>query len=250
MRHGRACNRFKYRFVVFFFGLAGAGGCISWAADLPDLKAVSADGRWTLVASNSERTLTLRDADQNLLRSYTMATLDGKTVSAAAALLVAPLRQSFVVALSDIAELWEISLNPEARPIFDGLVHDYKMGEAIATPGFLGIRRTPLEQPFESAFVDVHSNQVLGVLPRQAQETCTKLQVINLDIRRRIATFTLGGTPQLESSTRLVFKGGLILSVPDRVNGESNWVDMKTWTVLKNSVSPTSGAAPTVACTP
>jgi hypothetical protein len=211
---------------------------------------MSADGRWALVADNSVRTLTLRDADQNPVRIYTLATLDGKTTSAAAVLLVVPSRQSFVVALSTVAELWEISTNPDAAPIFDGLVHDYKMGEAIATPGLFGVRRTPLEQPFETALVDVRSSQIVGALRKRAEDTCTRLQVINLDIRRRIAEFALIGTPDLKASTSFELKDTVVLSVPDRVNGQTNLVDMKNWTVLKIGVMPAPAMVPHVACQP
>ena len=71
-------------------------------------------------------------------------------------------RNSFVVALKDIPELWEISYDPQAAPLYDGLVHDYKMGEAIAKPGFLGVRRTPLDEPLDDFFFDQSYRNVLG----------------------------------------------------------------------------------------
>jgi hypothetical protein len=71
-------------------------------------------------------------------------------------------RRSFVVALKDMPELWEISYDPKAEPIYDGLVHDYKMGEAIAKPGFQGVRRTPLDEPLDDFFFDQSYRHVLG----------------------------------------------------------------------------------------
>ncbi len=43
-------------------------------------------------------------------------------------------RRSFVIVFEPLAELWELSTDPQAAPIFDGLVHDYHQGEAIASP--------------------------------------------------------------------------------------------------------------------
>ncbi len=85
-----------------------------------------------------------------------------KQTSRVSAVYDATPRNSFVVALKDIPELWEISYNPKAEPIFDGLVHDYKMGEAIAKPGFLGVRRTPLDEPLDDFFFDQSYRNVLG----------------------------------------------------------------------------------------
>ncbi|MCK7496914.1 MAG: hypothetical protein MZW92_43005 [Comamonadaceae bacterium] len=48
-------------------------------------------------------------------------------------------RRSFVAALKDIPEIWEISYDPKAEPIYEGCVHDYKMGE--------GARQAGLPQP-------------------------------------------------------------------------------------------------------
>ena len=39
--------------------------------------------------------------------------------------------------MKDIPEIWEISYDPDAKPIFDGYVHDYKMGEGVALAGYL-----------------------------------------------------------------------------------------------------------------
>ena len=105
--------------------------------------AVSSDGRWVMAANFLPNTLALFDADLKLVRTYPAATLDGKGTSRVSAVYDAAPRSSFVVALKDIAKLWEISYDTKAEPLFDGLVHDYKMGEAIAKPGFSGCAAHP-----------------------------------------------------------------------------------------------------------
>ena len=85
--------------------------------------AVSGDGRWVMAANYLPHTLALFDADLKLQRVYDAATLDGKASSRVSAVYDAQPRRSFVVALKDIPELWEISYDPKAEPIHDGLVH-------------------------------------------------------------------------------------------------------------------------------
>lgn len=84
--------------------------------------AVSGNGRWVMAANYLPKTLTLFDANLNLVRSYDVRTLDGKVASRVSAVYDATPRHSFVVALKDIPELWEISYDPKASPIFDGVV--------------------------------------------------------------------------------------------------------------------------------
>ena len=141
--------------------------------------ALSADGQW-LLAAHAAR-LTLFDRHLQPVRGYAAASLDGKVTSRVAAVFHAAARRSFVVAFETLPELWEVSYDRAAPPIFDGLVHDYRMGEAIATGGFLGARRTPLEEPFTALALDAGHRHVLGAGPGGT------LNVLNLDVRRRIA---------------------------------------------------------------
>jgi len=141
--------------------------------------ALSADGQCLLAAHGAA--LTLFDCDLQPVRRYAAAALDGKVRSRVAAVFHAAARRSFVVAFDTLPELWEISYDRAAPPIFDGLVHDYRMGEAIARGGFLGARRTPLEEPFTALALDASHRHVLGADPGGT------LAVVNLDVRRRIA---------------------------------------------------------------
>lgn len=102
-----------------------------------------------------------------------------------------PQRRSFVVAWPALGELWEIPLNPDAEPIFDGLVHDYRMGEGLAAPGYLGVRRTPLGPAMpELDFADARVPWLAGLQDE-------RVVLVHLDVRRRIAERTLpGARPQ------------------------------------------------------
>src|SRR5512138_656588 len=88
--------------------------------------AVSSDGRWVMAANYLPRTLALFDADLNLVKTYVAASLDGKATSRVSAVYDAAPRRSFVVALKDLPEVWEIPYARKAAPIHDGLVHDHR----------------------------------------------------------------------------------------------------------------------------
>ncbi|WP_298829327.1 nitrite reductase [uncultured Piscinibacter sp.] len=202
--------------------------------------AVSGDGRWVMAANYLPHTLALFDAELNLQRTYAAATLDGKASSRVSAVYDAQPRRSFVVALKDIPELWEISYDPKAEPIHDGLVHDYKMGEAIAKPGYLGVRRTPLDEPLDDFFFDQGYRHVLGAT-RPKSDGSPSAQVVNLDIRRRIAALPLAGMPHLGSGITFAWGDGTVLASPNLKDGVVQVIDMKTWKSVKSIATPGPG---------
>ena len=195
--------------------------------------AVSGDGKWVMAANYLPHTLALFDADLNLQRTYAAATLDGKASSRVSAVYDAQPRKSFVVALKDIPELWEISYNPKAEPIYDGYVHDYKMGEGIAKPGFLGVRRTPLDEPLDDFFFEQSYANVLGAT-RPRSDGAPSAQVVNLDARRRIAALPLPGMPHLGSGITFEYQGRPVLATPNLKNGVVSVIDMKTWKLVRD----------------
>ena len=202
--------------------------------------AVSGDGRWVMAANYLPHTLALFDAELKLQRVYDAATLDGKASSRVSAVYDAQPRKSFVVALKDIPELWEISYDPKAEPIHDGLVHDYKMGEAIAKPGYLGVRRTPLDEPLDDFFFDQDYRHVLGAT-RPKSDGSPSAQVVNLDIRRRIAALPLAGMPHLGSGITFAWRDGNVLASPNLKDGVVQVIDMKTWKSVKSIATPGPG---------
>ncbi len=202
--------------------------------------AVSADGRWVMAANYLPRTVVLFDANLQLQRSYPAQTLDGSRSSRVSAVYDAAPRQSFVVAMKDIPELWEISYDPQAEPIRDGLVHDYRMNEAIAKPGYLGVRRTVLEEPLDDFFFDQRYRHVLGAT-RPRSDGQASAQVVNLDIRRKIADLPLAGMPHLGSGITFASQGTTVLASPNLQGGTLDVIDMKTWKPLRSIPVPGPG---------
>lgn len=211
--------------------------------------AVSGDGQWVMAANYLPHSVVLFDADLNLKNTYAAATLDGRQTSRVSAVYDATPRQSFVVALKDIPELWEISYNPQAEPIYDGYVHDYKMGEGIAKPGFLGVRRTPLDEPLDDFFFDQSYRHVLGATrPKDAATSGPKTgdgaataQVVNLDARRKIADLPIAGMPHLGSGITFAWNGSTVLASPNLKGGAIDVIDMKTWKSVATIPTPGPG---------
>ncbi|MFT3858698.1 MAG: cytochrome D1 domain-containing protein [Aquabacterium sp.] len=215
--------------------------------------AVSSDGRWVLAGNYLPGNVVLFDADLQLVRSYPATSLDGKAGSRVSAVYDAAPRRSFVIALKDLPELWEISYNPKAEPIHDGYVHDFRMGEAIAKPGFLGIRRTPLAQPLDDFFFDPAYRHVIGAARPQAiarpaasgasspEQAEPSAQVINLDARQRVASLPLPGMPHLGSGISFQHQGHPVLATPNLQQGLVSVIDMKTWQIIKQIPTPGPG---------
>ena len=205
--------------------------------------AVSGDGRWVMAANYLPRTVVLFDADLNLVKRFDATTLDGKQASRASAVYDAAPRKSFVVALKDIPELWEISYDPQAAPIYDGLVHDYKMGEALAKPGYHNVRRTLLEEPLDDFFFDQSYHYLIGTTRPKAQSPAAPAtaQVVNLDVRRKIADLPIAGMPHLGSGITFAWNGTTVLASPNLKDGAIDVIDMKTWRTVKTIPTPGPG---------
>ncbi len=207
--------------------------------------AVSGDGRWVLAANYFPHTLALFDAELNLVKSFAATTLDGKTSSRVSAVYDAAPRKSFIVALKDIAELWEISYDPKAEDIYDGTVHDYRMGEGVAKRGFLGVKRTLLGEPLDDFFFDQGYIHVLGATRAKLADTGSdnraSAQVINLDARRRIATLPIAGMPHLGSGITFAWNGTMVLASPNLRDSALDVIDMKTWKAVQTIPTPGPG---------
>lgn len=197
--------------------------------------AVSGDGRFVMVANFLPHTLVVLDA-RNLapLKVIKVQDKNGKSSRVSAVYDAAP-RSSFVAALKDIPEIWEISYDEKAPPIYDGLVHDYRMGEAIATSGFLGTRRTLLDDYLDDFFFDQSYAHVIG-----AARDGGKGQVVNLDIRRKVAELPLPGLPHLGSGISWNRNGRAVLATPNLKEGVVSVIELGSWLPVKSI--PTNGA--------
>ncbi|MBL8471551.1 MAG: c-type cytochrome [Rhodocyclaceae bacterium] len=184
--------------------------------------AVSSDGKLLAVANYLPATLVLLDADLKLIKRMDVQDLHGKASRVSAVYDAAP-RHSFVAALKDVPELWEISYDPSAPEIYDGYVHDYALREGIAKPGYLNPRRTPLDDTLDDFFFNQKYNYVLGT------SRAGTGQVVNLDVRRKIATLDLPGMPHLGSGITWDMDGRRVMGSPNLREGVISVIDLQDW---------------------
>ncbi len=144
--------------------------------------AVSSDGRFVAAGSAAPAALVLLDADLQPVKTLLATDTANRRTSPVSRVRDSAARRSFVAALPDLGEIWEVSYDPAAPEIADGLVHDYKLREGSFMPGFLSPRRSPLGEPFED-FRLLPDGRRLAAVARGGGNS----QVIHLDVRRRIA---------------------------------------------------------------
>ena len=195
--------------------------------------AVSADGRYVAVANYLPGSLVLFDADLRLLRVIDGSNFKGDARSRISAVYDAAPRRSFVAALKDIPELWEISYDPAAQDIATGFVHDYKYKEGAFIPGFLNPRRSPLEHVLDDFFFTQDYSEVLGT-SREGRG-----QVVNLDARRKIAELDLAGMPHLGSGISWQYKGRRVAASTHLKDATVSVIDLKNWQTV--ATIPTLG---------
>ena len=205
--------------------------------------AVSGDGKVVAVANYLPHSLVLLDADLNLLKVIPATTLDGKQSSRISAVYDAAPRRSFIAAMKDMPELWEISYDPKAGPVFDGFVHDYKMGEGLGKPGYLYPKRTRLEAVLDDFYFDQGYTLVMGTT-REAASNGVNGQVISLDARQRVAELNVPGMPHLGSGITWQWQDASgqkvpVMATPNLKSGLINIINMQTWQTIKSI--PTAG---------
>ena len=189
--------------------------------------AVSQDGKWVIAANYLPGNVVLLDGDLNLIKVIAATTLDGTKSSRVSAVYDASPRKSFVAALKDIPEIWEISYDPTVEPIYNGMVHDYKMGEGIAISGHLNPRRTFLESPLDDFFFDASYAHVMGA------NRSGSGQVVHLDVRKKIANLDIPGMPHLGSGITWNMNGRTVMASPNLREGLVSVLDMSDWKIIK-----------------
>ena len=190
--------------------------------------AVSGDGKYVMVGNTLPHTLVVLDA-ANLAPLKVIAVKGdaGKSSRVSAVYDAAP-RKSFIAALKDIPEVWEITYDPNAEPVYQGLVHDFRMGEGLAEKGPFPVRRIRLDDYLDDFFFDQPYEHLIGAA-REGKNG----QVVNLYIRRKIADVELPGLPHLGLRYYLGIPGKPVLATPNLKEAAVSIIDMKEWKTIK-----------------
>jgi hypothetical protein len=191
--------------------------------------AVSSDGRHVIAANYLPHTLAIFDADLNLVKTI-------ETPSRVSAVYDAPPRRSFIAALKDAPEVWEISYDPKAQDIPVGTVHDFRTKEGTFLAGFLNPRRTVLAEALDDFFFTPDFSTLVGT-SRDAKGG----QVVQLDVRRAIARVELPGMPHLASGITWEREGRRVMATPNLREPVVSVIDIGTWKTLAQVPTPGPG---------
>jgi DNA-binding beta-propeller fold protein YncE len=191
--------------------------------------AVSGDGRYVAVANYLPHNLVILDAaDLKPVKVIPIASLQGKSSRASAVYTAYP-RKSFVVALKDVPEMWEISYEDQPPARFAGFVHSFEKGqEEGAEVERFPVRRIELSGPLDDFFFDQAYREVFG-----SSRGGDHAVVVQMDVGREIAQVPLPGMPHLGSGITFDYQGRRVLATPHLKDGKVSVIDMKTWKVIK-----------------
>jgi mono/diheme cytochrome c family protein/WD40 repeat protein len=171
--------------------------------------AVSSDGRWVMAANYLPRNVVLFDANLELVKALPAA-------SRVSAVYDAAPRKSFVVALKDEPEIWELAY------------------------GSTEPRRTVLAEPLDDFFFDSSYRHALGAT-RERADGSAGAQVVDLDARRAVAELPIAGMPHLGSGISFDWNGTRVMASPNLKDGAIDVIDMKTWQRVRSIATPGPG---------
>ncbi|MGI9331744.1 MAG: cytochrome D1 domain-containing protein [Gammaproteobacteria bacterium] len=188
--------------------------------------AVSSDGRYAMVANYLPHTLVVLDA-RTLALLEIIEVGDGRgTTSRVSAVYDVPPRQSFVAALKDLTEVWEIQYSDE--PEYYGRVHDYRIEGAPAVTERFPVRRIAIDDYLDDFFFDPGYRNLIG-----AARNARNGQVVSLLVGRKIADVELPGLPHLGSGISWVHDGRPVVATPNLKDGVVSVIDLKTWKTVR-----------------
>jgi cytochrome c553/WD40 repeat protein len=200
--------------------------------------AISKDGKHIAVANYLPNSLVvLSSEDLSVEKVFDVRDRKGNP-SRVSAVYQAPPRNSFIAALKDVAEIWEIATDPNAPPIYSGLVHSHEQGMVEALPssqGLFALRRIEVPEPLDDFFFDPAYRNLVG----SAREGGAI--VVNLTVGRDIKRLDLPGLPHLGSGIAWTWNGRQVMATPHLKVGGLSVLDMQDWSLVASIKTPGPG---------
>ncbi|GAO37143.1 cytochrome CBB3 [Sulfuricella sp. T08] len=168
--------------------------------------AVSGDGNTVLVGNYLPHSLVLLNAeDLTLIKVIPTLGQDGKRSRVSAVYQAEP-RGSFVAALKDVKEVWEIPYGDKDFPV----------------------RRIAVDNYLDDFFFDQSYRHLIS-----AARDGKKGQVIDLDSGKKVAEIDLPGMPHLGSGITWEYQGHPVMATPNLKEALVSVIDMTTWQTVK-----------------
>lgn len=192
--------------------------------------AMSGDGKWLAVANYLPNTLTiLSTEDLSVAEVHDVVGKDG-TPSRVSAVYQAPPRESFVLALKDVPEIWEVSYSkhPDPRLFAGGLAHDWRIEGPVPQDTDFPIRKIKIPDFLDDFFFDQSYEHVMGA-SRKGEGGL----VIDLVIGQKTADLDLPGMPHLGSGITWNWNDTTVMATPHLKDGTVSVIDMNSWETVK-----------------
>ncbi|MCK0150482.1 nitrite reductase [Marivita sp. S6314] len=192
--------------------------------------AMSKDGKYLAVANYLPHSLTiLSTQDLSVQKIFDVVGKHGDT-SRVSAVYQAPQRDSFILALKDIPEIWEVATDPNADPVYEGFVHSHQKGMVEGIPSSQGLfarKRIELEEPLDDFFFTPDYRFLIGA----ARESENGV-VVNLNVGRPTHTLPLSGLPHLGSGISWIYQGRRVMATPHLREAKLSVIDVETWKIV------------------
>jgi cytochrome c553 len=201
--------------------------------------ALSRDGKHIAIANYLPHSLVILSSDDLSVEKIFEAKDKKGQSSRVSAVYQARPRDSFIAALKDVPEIWEIATDPNAPPVYSGLVHSHEKGMVEALPssqGLFALRRIEIPEPLDDFFFDPPYRNLVG----SAREGKSAI-VVNLTVGRDIKRLELPGLPHLGSGIAWTLNGRPVMATPHLKEGRISVLDTQSWSVVKTLDTPGPG---------
>lgn len=190
--------------------------------------AVSADNRYVLVGNYLPHNAVLLDAnDLSLIKVIPAQSQDGET-SRVSAIYTARPRNSFMIAMKDIKEVWELNYSDDPPAGFGASWnHDYREDSGDAIKEKFPIRKLKTEHFMDDFFFDQSYAKIIS----SSRDGGT--YILDLDLGRVTHTVDLQGMPHLASGVTWPYKDTVVLATPNIKKNEVSFIDTKDWSIIK-----------------
>ncbi len=195
--------------------------------------AISEDGLHIAVANYLPNTLVMLSAEDLSIEKIFEVKDRWGTPSRVSAVYQARPRKSFIAALKDVPEIWEVMTDPDAEPVFEGLVHSNEQGMKEALPsgaGLFALRRIEVPEPLDDFFFTPDYRNLIG---STRDGGAANAVVVNLNVGRDIARIDLPGLPHLGSGIAWTYKGRPVMATPHLKDGRLSVISIDDWRIVK-----------------
>jgi mono/diheme cytochrome c family protein/DNA-binding beta-propeller fold protein YncE len=167
--------------------------------------AISPDGTSIAVANYLPHSLVILDAtDLEVEHIYDVGSASGES-SRVSAVYQAPKRNSFIAALKDVPEIWEIKLDKGAE-----------------------LRRVKIDEPLDDFFFDEDYRHLLG-----SSRDGKSAVVVDIEAGKAIKRVDLLGLPHLGSGIAWEYQGRQVMATPHLKENRLTVIDLTDWSVVK-----------------